>query len=247
MNLKVIACKVLYREISLISAVMDNIIDVTYLRQGLHNTPAVLKDQLQLEIDLIDSGEDMHSGVSDEYNRLDAILLGYGLCSNGIIGLSSKKYPLIIPRAHDCITLFLGSKDVYKDYFDKNSGTYWYTPGWIENTPMPSHERYKSAHDRYTELYGEENADYLIEQEQGWLKKYDNCAYINWTELPFEKHRQYTAECSEYLGWKHDILEGSSALMRRFLSGEWDNESFLIIPPGGSIAPSFDNDIVKLT
>ena len=39
----------------------------------------------------------------------DAILLGYGLCGNGLDGLTARHTRLVLPRAHDCIALLMGS------------------------------------------------------------------------------------------------------------------------------------------
>ncbi len=64
--------------------------------------------------------------------KYDAVLLGYALCSNGLVGLTAGKIPLVLPRAHDCITLFLGSKERYLDYFQAHTGVYFKTSGWIE-------------------------------------------------------------------------------------------------------------------
>ena len=65
-------------------------------------------------------------------SRYDAILLGYGLCNNGIAGLRAPTIPLVVPRAHDCMTIFFGSKERYLEYFQQNPGTYFYTSGWLE-------------------------------------------------------------------------------------------------------------------
>ena len=64
--------------------------------------------------------------------QYDAILMGYALCSNGLVGLKADNVPLVLPRAHDCITLFLGNKEKYLDYFQSNPGVYFKTSGWIE-------------------------------------------------------------------------------------------------------------------
>ena len=105
-RLKVLACKVLYREISLLTSLCENFIDVTYLQQGLHDTPDILRKTLQDEIDRIDAGKDIYSCRKRENKDFDAILLACGLCSNAICGLGSKKYKLVLPRAHDCITVY---------------------------------------------------------------------------------------------------------------------------------------------
>ena len=40
--------------------------------------------------------------------------------------------PLVPPAAHDCITLFLGSRQRYMEYFQAHPGAYFKTTGWIE-------------------------------------------------------------------------------------------------------------------
>ena len=49
MRLKLIACKALSRELSYLSALTDNNIDTTFIRQGYHNAPDVLRRNLQQE------------------------------------------------------------------------------------------------------------------------------------------------------------------------------------------------------
>lgn len=242
MRLKLLACKVMQREFSYLAAVNENTIDITYIRQGYHDEPATLQQVLQREIDAIDRGEDVHSRVDLPF---DAILIGYGLCSNGVAGLRSEKYPLVIPKAHDCITLLLGSRERYDQLFHANSGgVYWYSPGWIENAPMPGKERYETLYAKYVEAYGEENADYLMEMEQGWMKDYSRLIYIDWPQLNFPRHREYAAKCAEYLNWNMDVEQGSAGLMQDFLSGNWDSR-FACIPPGHTVVATNDAEIIK--
>ena len=60
------------------------------------------------------------------------MLFGYGLCGMGLVGLTARPKPVVIPRAHDCITLFLGSRERYLEYFNAHPGVYFKTTGWIE-------------------------------------------------------------------------------------------------------------------
>ncbi|MGE4284445.1 MAG: DUF1638 domain-containing protein [Clostridia bacterium] len=246
MRLKVIGCKVLFRELSLLAAKSKNFIDITYMRQGFHDEPDLLRERVQHEIDKIDNGDDWYTYKKHMGEDFDAILLGYALCSNGIVGLSSKKYKLVIPKGHDCVTLLLGSKEKYKEYFDSHNGIYWYSAGWIESTPMPSKERYDFVHNEYTEKYGEDNADYLMEMEQNWFNEYEWCTFVNWHEFDNRSHIEYTKKCADYLKWNYDEIQGSSSLVSDFLEGNWDESRFLIVPPGKTIAPSYDEDIIKV-
>jgi len=246
MRLKIIACKVLFRELSLVAANSQNFTDVTYIRQGFHDTPEVLQKILQHEIDKIDAGEDTYTCKPNMDEDFDAVLLGYALCSNGIAGLSSKKYKIVVPRGHDCITMFLGSKEKYRKYFDSHKCVYWYSAGWIENTPMPGEKRYNNIRSQYIEKYGEENADYLMEMEQGWFKEYNWCTFIDWPELNNSSYKAFTRRCADFLNWNYDEITGDSTLLRDFIEGNWDDERFLIVPPGKTIEPTFDKKIIGL-
>jgi hypothetical protein len=245
MRLKLIACKALYREISLITATSANFIDVTYLRQGLHNTPGLLKEALQMEINRIDEGDDLHT-YKNEYSirDFDAILLGYGLCSNGVAGLSSAKYPIIVPKAHDCITLFLGSQEKYLKYFNAHPGTYWYNASWIENALTPSEQTDREMYDFYAEKYGEENAGFLVQSQL--TANYSRCVFIKWEELPFPEYEKYTRDAAKHEDWEFDLVDGNSSYLRDFLNGKWDEKRFLTVPPRKRIAPDYSGDIITL-
>ena len=134
------------------------------------------------------------------------------------------------------MTILLGSKEKYKEYFESHRGIYWYSPGWIESNLMPGKERYEQTLAEYTEKYGQDNAEYLMEAEQTWMKEYSWATYIDWPQLDGEKHKQYTKDCSEYLKWKYDEIKGDSSLMQKLVDGDWDDETFCTIKPGQEIA-----------
>ncbi len=244
MRLKVIACDVLNREISYLSSLSNCYVDVTFLHQGLHCTPDKLKIMLQKEIDIANNGFPYnHFELYPEY---DYIVLGYGLCSNGIIGLSSKKLSLVVPRAHDCITLLLGSKSKYDELFSLNPGTYWYSRGWIECSIQPGEERYINTLNQYVERYGEENAEYLMNMEQGWFSKYNKAAFINWKCLGnTEYYKSYTKKCAQYLKWDYTELNGDFLLMEKILNGYFEDGDVQVIPAGKTITLSHNENIIN--
>ncbi len=227
----VVACRVLRREIYFCAARVRPIIDVEFLPQGLHDEPARLRWAVQRVIDEKSAG-------------YDAVLLGYGLCSNGVEGVVCQRCPLVLPRAHDCITLLIGSRHRYQRYFDAHPGTYWYSPGWIEESRQPGGDRYRETFSEYVEKYGRENAEYLMRLQQAWLSKYRRAAFVNWNLDCSEEYRQLTRRCAEELGWEYDELEGDPRLLVRMLSGEWDEDEFVIVPPGYTIKSAFNEDIV---
>ena len=236
MRLQFIACKVLQKEAYLCAARSKNTVDVVLMEQGLHLYPDKLRNEVQKSLDR----------TSDIQGRnYDASLLGYGLCSNGIMGLSAK-IPIVVPRGHDCITLLLGSKEKYREYFDSHRGVYWYSPGWIETSTQPGKERYERTLREYKEKYGQDNAEYLMNMEQNWMKEYSWATYIDWGFANSQEEKEYTKRCAEYLGWKYDELKGDQGLMQRFVDGVWNENEFLIIRPGEKITEDVTSEgIIK--
>ena len=236
MRLQLIACKVIQREAYYCAARSKNLIDVTLMQQGLHEEPD--KHRAELENAILKTND-----IQDR--PYDATVLGYGLCSNGIAGLSCKR-TLVVPRGHDCITLLLGSKEKYQQYFDSHPGTYWYSAGWIESGKQPSKERCENKLNEYKEKYGDDNAEYLMQTEQGWLKEYNWATYIDWGLANSGQYRQYTKDCAEFLGWKFDELKGDPSLLQRMLDGDWNEAEFLVLEPGQKIAEDLTTDrIIK--
>ena len=205
--------------------------------QGLHEQPDKLRSEVQTSL---------NRTQDDKGRNYDASLLGYGLCSNGIVGLSAK-IPLVIPRGHDCITLLLGSKEKYRQYFDTHRGVYWYSPGWIKTGGQPGKERYQRTLKTYLDKYGLDNAEYLMSMEQNWMSEYSWATYIDWGFDNSEKEKIYTRICAEYLGWKYDEIKGDPSLCQKLLDGSWNDSDFLIIKPGRKITEDLtDNGIIKV-
>ena len=232
LNLKVIACNVMWRELCHYAALSPNKFEFAYLPWGLHRDPRQLHAEVQKAVD----------STSDAF---DAILLGYGLCSKGVEGIVARKTRLVITRGHDCITCFLGSKTRYREYFDAHPGTYWYTSGWIENHVSPGRERYETLFEEYKKKFGEDDAGYLMEMEQGWFKQYSTAAYVDLGVGNGDACKNYTRECAEWLGWQYDEIKGDSSLFRRFVGGDWDSDDFLIVEPGRHIEATNGPDIMR--
>jgi hypothetical protein len=214
------------REAYFCAARSKNVVDVVLMEQGLHDEPQRLRAEVQKALDK----------TCDVQGRpYDASLLGYGLCSNGIAGLSAK-IPVVVPRGHDCITLLLGSKDRYQEYFDSHRGVYWYSAGWIESGKQPSRQRYERTLQEYKEKYGDDNAQYLMEVEQDWIKQYNWATFVDWGLANSDQYRDYTKRCAEFLHWNYDELKGDPGLMQRLVDGPWSEEEFLTVEPGRHIA-----------
>ena len=93
-----------------------------------------------------------------------------------VVGLRSARLPIVVPRAHDCITFYLGSRERYRDYFEEHPGTYWYSPGWIETSIQPGRHRYEALLRKYIDQFGEDNARYLAECNEQWMSEYSRAS-----------------------------------------------------------------------
>ncbi len=235
-----IACAVIYRECYHCAAISKNIIDIRILDKGIHDIGAdKMSVMLQNEIDAVDA------------KQFDGILLGYGLCNNGVRGLHSQ-VPLVIPRAHDCITLLMGSKEKYKRYFDENPGTYFQSTGWMERgtSSLENEESIPSqlgikGYDHYVKEYGEENAKYIMETLGAGIDNYSKLAFIDTKVCETEHYRAKVKANADEKGWQYEELCGSTAILLKIMNGEWDKEMFLVIEPGKTIEPTHKDDIIK--
>ena len=237
----VIGCAVFARECFQCAAGSRNVVDVRILEQGLHDIgEAKMSSALQREIDAIDPAS------------YDAILLAYGLCNNGVRGLRAR-VPLVVPRAHDCITLLMGSKEEYQRHFQENPGTYYLSVGWIEraksnlsNPQSTTRAMGMGSYEEYVEKYGEENACYLMETLNNHLRNYSRVAYID-TGIPgTDYHKQTAEEWADEQGWEYSIVRGSTQLIAKMMDGQWDEDEFLVVPPGKTLEPSHDDGVVRL-
>lgn len=240
MRYYLIGCEVLFRECCHLSAISPHRIDHRWLSQGLHDIGAEkMSARLQEEINAV---------PADTY---DAILLGYALCNNGVVGLSCAHTPVVIPRAHDCITLYMGSREAYTKHFNEKPGTYYLTSGWLERDdaeledmghPYRAEMGLGMSHEELAELYGEENVEYLQEMLGDPLKNYSRIGYI---DMGFERHLSFAEQAraeADQRGWVFEQISGNLILLEKFLNGVWD-EDFLVALPGESIVATHDEKI----
>lgn len=215
----VIACKVF--ETLLKEYLPEGMADqVNFLDYGLHRVPSKLTWTLQ---DAVDSVEDP-----------SLIVLGYGLCGNGLKGIRSGKHTLLVARADDCIAILLGSREAYMREFESEPGTYYLTKGWLESGSDPLKEYHE-----YLEKYGQKDAEWIMDQQ---YQNYRRLVFVAHNQEDFVKYRSRAQEVARYCerwGMQYEEILGSDSYVRRLIEAAQDltkaDGDFLVIPPGGEI------------
>jgi hypothetical protein len=239
MRFKLIACEVLFREMCHACAHSPHQVDVEFLPKGLHDL----------------GGKPMAARIQEVVDRTpegvyQAILLGYGLCGNGLDGLTARHTRLVLPRAHDCIALLIGSHERYQAYFESNPGTYYRSTGWLERgqgLQQLTHQTmgFDESLDALVRKYGEDNGRYLYEEMTRYRAQYRKLAFI---ETGLEAGGKFVdeaaAEAAEK-GWSFERLKGDLAWLARLVEGEWTEAEFVIAEPGQRFAASYDARVVK--
>ncbi len=242
MHCKVIACEVVSREIFYCASRARNTVDIELFTQGLHDNADSCRATLQERIDATDAA------------KFQAVLLGYGLCNNALAGIRAGRVKMIVPRAHDCITFLLGSKERYAKEFAEHPGTYYYSAGWLEypgrgGDRVPYNQKSglakRLAFEELVKKYGEENAEFIQQTMSAWQEHYTRGACIR---FPFYGQLDICAQVRgicEQNGWAYAEIPGDIGLLQDWLDGRWDAERFLTIEPGESIRAEYGERIIE--
>jgi hypothetical protein len=238
--LKLISCEVFFREISLCAAVSPNTVDLELTEKGLHDKSDVLRASVQSRIDAVESGG----------RKYDAVLLGFGLCGNALNGISARSVPLVLPRAHDCCTLFLGSRAAFEERFRDRPSTPFSSAGYMERGGTFMREAdaelapgVSGSLEELIARYGEENGRYIHETLSGGRGAGNET--LVFIDVPEMSCLGYAEKCriqAEAAGMRMETVRGDMRLIRMLVDGEWDPREFLIAPPGSRIRGVYDWD-----
>jgi len=247
-KLKFIGCEILYREACYLAATGPRRVDVQFLQKGLHDLGrGDMLEEVQSAVDAVETDA-----------GYEAILMGYARCNDGLAGLTARGIPLVIPRAHDCITLFFGSRGAYQRYFDEHPGTYYMTTGWVERNNFQEGRYTRPAYGKqgvmgrlgltetYEQMvakYGRENADFIRQSLGDWTRNYSRMLYLRMDACREEPFIQAAQNQAREHHWDFELRQGDWTLLKKLFLGRWD-EDFVIAPPGGKLVARNDEGVL---
>ncbi len=233
-RMALLACSVFEREIALYGREARHIAEVLFFEMGLHDRPDQLRATLQENLDKVDARTD-----------IEAVALAYGLCGLGTVGLQPLRHKLVIPRAHDCVTIFMGSKEAYAEHHRRCPSCYYYTPGWNRGRRVPGPEMLEALRASLSARFEPEEVEFLVNTEREQWALHDTATYLDLGTEDAKAEADYARQCADWLGWKFEHLRGDPALLRDLLWGKWDDSRFQIIEPGMQLGHAPDQSILR--
>ncbi len=237
------SCQVFCREAAEVMRRSPHQVGVEFLPKGLHELPATLmRERIQAAVD--------HAATSSP--PPDAVLLGYGLCSHALSGIEARFRPVVIPRAHDCLTLLLGGRERYQGRFDREPATYFQSSGWVEhrlNPPaleaqsIPTLQRLRMSYEERAARYGRENALYLEAELGNPARHYRHMAFIDLGLEPAGVTENASREEARRRGWSFERITGDLRLLQRLVDGDWELD-FVVLQPGERSVATNDERIL---
>jgi Protein of unknown function (DUF1638) len=231
-----IACRVFEEEIRVHGAGLPQIVETRFLEVGLHDHPDNLRKALQAEIGAFDALD------------VEAVVLAYALCGRGTSGLRAGRHRLVIPRGHDCITVFMGSKEKFACQQAACPDSYYYTPGWMKANRTPGPERLESLRAELCERFEPDDVEFLLESEKANWAQHGRAVFLDLGTPGADEKAASAENAASSLGWKFERIPGDATLLRDLLAGRWDDDArFQIIEPGARLDHAPDERIFKAT
>ncbi len=179
----------------------DNHLEVLVhvLELGLHNRKELLQQGL------MEAAREMGS-------RVDALLLGYGLCGNALEKpdelLSDAGVPIFIPMdedhpVDDCVGLLIGGRERYYGEQCQVAGTFFMIPGWTTH---------------WKRMFEQEFGNLSLEIAKRLFKHYERSLLISTPNMSLEEMKQNSKAFNELFGLRTEVCQGTLSILQK----TWD-------------------------
>ena len=210
-----IACAMMEDEVACAVEHAQEDVLTLWVDRGFHSEPDKLRRELQRNVDWV------------EERGATRILLAFGLCGNGAVGIVAKSAQLAIPRFDHCVNIMLecGPRTCQGR---AQGGVMYLTRGWTHDAAAAMY----SLKDQYVAKYGERRAKRLMEAMYGGyhaVSLIDNGCY----ELVDVMDVAQRSADSINVGVQID--PGSNQVLEKLISGPWDDD-IVVCEPGRPLA-----------
>ncbi|MDR3153861.1 MAG: DUF1638 domain-containing protein [Deltaproteobacteria bacterium] len=216
-KLGIVACDVIAGELEAVIGGRD--IPLKILEYALHEKPKEMAAPINRAVEeILDAGA-------------ERVAVGYGLCSNGTVGVCSRG-GLTMPRCHDCISMLLGSPARYMKMFSANPGTLYVTDGWLRN----GGDTLSNVENRYVPRLGEKKAWKAVKME---IAGYRYFCLINNGLGDVDRLRRRTMENARAFGKEFMEVQADLSYFKAFVDGPWPEQDFVHLGPGEKVEGDF--------
>ena len=206
-GLKLIACPAVLGELA--EDAVEGV-DCHELEAQLHVSPERLKEALRVAV--------ADADVPDA-----TIVLGYGLCSNSVLGLKTEHATLVVPKVDDCIAMLLGSNEAFTAETVKERGSYFVARAYLEEC-----DTIMSEHEKLVAKRGRERAERMMRL---LLDHYTRIVLIDTGRYDLGPYRASIAEFAGTFDLAVEEVPGTTRILDALVEGGWGDD-FVVAPPG---------------
>lgn len=216
MSTVILCCNTLENELNRVLGETGRDYPVVWLEAGLHNQPDRLRNHIKETLD----------ACCGSRGTLARVLLALGHCGGAVSRFGPFDFEMVFPRADDCLSILMGSV-ASRRQASEGIPTYFLTDGWLRHT-----ENLITSFSHDQELFGPERAERVYKI---MLKHYQRFGFIDTGTYKLESAMKATLPLADLIGIRNERLVGSLDWLRRLITGPWNEDDFIVIPPGGRL------------
>ena len=208
METRIIACATIKDEINKALEITGRDFPAVFLKPGLDDEPARLRQAITEEMDKIAEPA--------------LVLLGYGFSNGALVDFPAGRHTLVAPQAEDVLCIVLGSQ-ARRDEILNEKPTYFITEGWLRG------DNIFSVFGRSVEKYGPEKAARL---HKSMMSHYQRFLLVDTGVYDLDQYRDRLAEMGKVLGLAVEEDKGDLNWLVRLVSGPPWGDDFVKAEPG---------------